>query len=148
MNLRDVKVPVELVSIANILRNAARYVERYGWCHSDTYEGIADVNGPIGLPVVNNPLEGWPPVDAVGAVGVVVHGYVFPNPYEPGLPRYELFAVVYRVLGDHLVQADVGYFIEHPGAPIHRWNDQPGMTARRVIDALNGAADWHEDNPR
>jgi hypothetical protein len=108
---------------AFLLRAAAVYLQRHGWCQEDYYQRDAD-----------NPT--MPPACAAGAIAMACYGRVIDPPASHHGPEQADFTAAMNVLDDYLYER----FGELP----YTFNDTPGRTAAEVIGVLNAAADHHE----
>jgi hypothetical protein len=126
-----------VVTPADILRGAARYLETHGWTQAVYYGGTAD--------------DAFPPACADGAIGMAAYGYcpLVPgdNHTDPGFRDYK------RAL-DHLMDYLDQVEEPPPGAPLlwdtdvidqgtnpFAWNDRDDQSAEQVIATLRAAAD-------
>jgi len=125
MNPTDPTEPV-VITPADILRAAAHYLYRHGWTQEAYYE-----------PMFNRP---WPAADALGAIGMAVHGHDHDNPLSRELPGWAQFTAAHDALNTHLKRVcDLGTRPEL--ITIGDWNDLPEQTAESVITVLRAAAD-------
>ncbi len=119
---------LSLVTPADILRGAARYLELHGWIQRDHY---SNQGGP------------FPPACAIGAIGMAAHGRLItiPTDHGPGARdcRHALnhLACYLDDLGITTPVADD--WSTEPATPID-WNDRDDQTAEQVIATLRAAA--------
>ncbi len=120
-----------VVTLADILRGAARYLELRGWTQRNYYTNAADP---------------FPPACAFGAIGLAAHGRLItiPTEYGPGI-RDCRRAIDYltRYLEDI---GDIAYGDEWSPEPTNpfEWNDRDSQTAETVIATLRAAADNYD----
>jgi hypothetical protein len=133
-----------VVTPADILRGAARYLEAHGWTQNVYYGGNAD--------------EAFPPACADGAIGMAAYGRVTACPgREKQDPGYRDYNRACDYFGGYLRQ--IGYQPPCdpwcPGDPdclcdndetevVFVWNDDPQCIKQDVVRALNAAADDYE----
>jgi hypothetical protein len=122
---------IRVTDPVQVLRDAADYLQRYGWAQGTLYwrhDG------------------GRPPVCAVGAIRIVVLG----PPMVEGLADTRAVRHVHRA-----VEVLAAYLIRHTGfqtgrgldvVQVTEWNDQPDRTATEVCTVMRRAADWYEQN--
>ena len=118
-----------VVTPADILRGAARYLEIHGWTQRDHY---SNQGGP------------FPPACALGAIGMAAHGHLVVLPCNSGPGRRDARRAR-QYLTDYLT--DLG-IIAAPAdewdttpATVYDWNDRDDQTAETVIATLHAAAD-------
>ena len=130
-----------VVTPADILRGAARYLTVYGWVQSSYYGGHD-----------NNP---FPPACADGAIGMAAFGGMTTCPGREGdNPHFRDYNRAFHVFSGHLQQTGWQPPCEPwcPGAEgclcakdaediVFAWNDDDTRTADDVIAALHAAAD-------
>ena len=121
--LRALTAPVpgdESVTPALVLRNAARYLERYGWIQGAYYDATA--------------MSFTPPACLVGAIGMVCYGGPVEAPAQhfddPGFLDFEEAVL-------HLDR----YLLVHGEIEAYAFNDAKDRTAEQVITVLCQAAD-------
>jgi hypothetical protein len=111
-----------IVTPADILRGAARYLQLHGWHQGDLY--------------ADTPAAITPPACALGAIGMAAFGGRI-STAEDGRDESD-----YRHATDALID-----YLYLTGADVAGtgslgdWNDEDGRTAAEVIAALNAAAD-------
>jgi hypothetical protein len=127
-----------VVTPADILRGAARYLDQHGWYRTAYYGGAED-----------NP---FPPADVVGAIAMAAYGKRHDDIYTPHAPDADIRAFrravdtfcdylsryepMCRLTGDEDVDLDLELspFI---------WNDDPQRTAlHATLALLHAAKDW------
>jgi hypothetical protein len=120
-----------VVTPADILRGAARYLELHGWTQGDYYAG-------------NEP---FPPACAIGAIGMAAHGvgtdcphFDGPNPRDCNLA----FAYLRGYLFDHGHITTLGNDWSTEATTTGEWNDRDDQTAATVIATLRAAADDYD----
>ena len=121
---------------AEILRDAARYLKRFGWIQG-SYYNLAD--GSVNTDV-------YPPACAGGAIAVVSYGQVVDDPYGAyTLAEHDEFTRVWDFFDDFLTLINAqSADIDDPDeerTSVFGWNDTPGRTIDDVIAVLNAAAD-------
>ncbi len=124
----DTDNPTVVVTPADILRGAARYLELHGWIQRDHY---SNQGGP------------FPPACAIGAIGMAAHGRLVTLPCTGGPGRSDArrarnYLTAYLTdTGVLTIPAD-DY---RPWPTVIDWNDRPDQTAVAVIASLHAAAD-------
>jgi hypothetical protein len=114
---------VEVASPAELLRFAALYLARHGWCQDDYYQ-----------PRAFNRLT--PPACAAGAIAMAAYGRCVDTPTTYAGPEKADFAVAMAVFDD--------WIWEHYLETAYTWNDDHGRTADQVIAAVNACADDYD----
>jgi hypothetical protein len=116
---------VATVDVASILRCAARYLDRHGWCQGAYFDQTAVCFTPAAC--------------LVGAVGMVCYGGPVEAPAQMfGTPEFDDFEATITHLDEFLL-------FEHGTPSAYEFNDADGRTAEQVITALRAAADDWED---
>jgi hypothetical protein len=130
--------PAADVTPADILRNAARYLHRYGWTQGDFFNTTL-TGGPA-----------FPPACATGAITMAVYGHpTDPRGNDPEYDdRADLCNRAMRCLdhflstGDYVTDPDpFGRVCPSPIEVVTDWNDEEGRTLDEVTAALTDAAD-------
>jgi hypothetical protein len=127
-----------VVTPADILRGAARYLEEHGW-HRGAYYG-------------GTPGQPFPPADAVGAIGMAAYGTRQDDLYTPDAPADDIrgFRRAVDCFCDYLgrtepmcrLSGDEDIDLDLELSPFV-WNDDPARHRLHVVLALNAAAkDW------
>ena len=120
---------LSVVTPADILRGAARYLEEHGWTQHLYYEG--------------GPEDAFPPACIDGAIGMAAYGRVTMIPgdesHDPGYRDYNL-ALTY--FNGYL--ADNGAYVDPDEPYPFRWNDDSTRTQAEVIATLRTAADEYD----
>ncbi len=117
-----------VVTPADILRGAARYLEIHGWTRATYY---SNHGGP------------FPPACAIGAIGMAAHGRLVTLPCTSGPGRHD----ARRARDYHTAYlTDTGVLSIpaddfRPWPTVIDWNDRPDQTAVAVIASLHAAAD-------
>jgi hypothetical protein len=127
-----------LVTPADILRGAARYLQLHGWCQGHLYA----TSGHTGdLP----PLG--PPACALGAIGIAALGQRLQDVADDNRPEWRDYTCASAALDDYLTLTGAKNTVPTPDgdspddASVGDWNDAPSRTAEDVIAALLAAAD-------
>jgi hypothetical protein len=118
-----------VVTPADTLRGAARYLELHGWHRRDYYANLD---------------EPFPAADVAGAIGMAAHGGFHDVPSVEG-PNIRDFTAAYTCLTSYLIGQ--GVIADDPDrAPmnIDWWNDDPWQTAEKVTATLRAAADEYD----
>ena len=140
-----------VVSPADILRGAARYLEVHGWTRGTYY--AADPGYASGRP--SGP---FPPACADGAIGMAAYGRITACPgretSDPAFRDYnrarELFDDYVESTGwesaylDTWCDGGTDYTCDPADEITFAWNDADGRTAADVIAALRAAADDYD----
>lgn len=123
-----------VVTPADTLRGAARYLELHGFNRGHFYALDAD-----------NPA--FPPACVIGALGMAAHGRLCDPPTSCGLPGDRDFRLAYSHLTGYLV--DQGHLITDDEwstgvSSVGEWNDNDEQAAEAVTAALRAAADDYD----
>jgi hypothetical protein len=118
---------------AQVMRDAALYLERHGWTQRALYR--------------HTPGEAFPAACAIGALAIVVYGEPLDNVHTPDRAETGLFTWVEGIFEDYLDAHDrlTNHDTEppHQGLGISDWNDDAYRTQTDVIATLRAAAhDW------
>ncbi|NUT23814.1 MAG: hypothetical protein HOV77_32015 [Hamadaea sp.] len=113
--------PTPVATPAQILRDAATYLQVYGWTTDNYYD--------------RSTAAAFPPACASGAIYYAACGVAYPATLDGLDSYYEAEDFFVRHLGLNPKQSDL---------PIADWNDRDGQTADTVITALRSAADAWE----
>jgi hypothetical protein len=121
-----------VITPADTLRGAARYLELRGWTQGDYYAFIAEVP--------------FPPACVTGAIGMAAHGTRVESPTTCSVPTAREFRLAFHYLSGYLIDNDlIGDNGTDPdeatGDAPFCWNDGYGQTADNVIATLRAAAD-------
>lgn len=124
-----------VVTPADILRGAARYLEIHGWHQGDYYAFIAAVP--------------FPPACVTGAIGMAAHGTRLESPTTGSVPTARDFRVAFHYLSGYLADNGLTATTATDSDEIDtdspfRWNDNDGQTAAMVITVLRAAADDYD----
>ena len=118
-----------VVTPADTLRGAARYLELHGWTRGDYYGSTRP----------------FPPACVIGALGMAAHGTITDCPFLTGRDTADCNRA-YRYLTQYLADqgeiAAPGPVIE--GLALSEWNDRDGQNADHVIATLRAAADEYD----
>ena len=128
---QDPTAPHEPASLAQPLRDAADYLQTYGWCHHALYGTDSTT----------------PPASLVGALAIVCYGHPNPNPY--GLPNtphadpaaFTAFITAGLILADFVGTHDaVDAHGNQLAYTIDDWNGEPYQSGGCIIATLRAAA--------
>ncbi len=119
------------VTLADVLRGAARYLQLHGWTQGQFF----DLTG--GTP------DAFPPACVAGAISIAASGHCVAHPYtDLGDEAADDAIRATRTLAAYL---DPDYASRETSAidVVGDWNDASGRTLAEVLDALTAAADGY-----
>lgn len=117
-------------TVADILREAAQYLQRHGWTQGQYY---------------TDPTSPHPKACALGAIAAVIYGEIHIEP-DLGHRCAEPVEAFDNYLYDSH-QTRMGFGESHD--TIADWNDKPDRTTQHVITALEAAAhQWEGEHPQ
>lgn len=118
-----------VVTPADILRGAARYLELHGWTQDSYYDHDSD--------------PAFPAACADGAIGMAAYGRLTTIPgRQIDDPHFALYQRADAYFNDYL--HTVGLLTDPDDVYTHGWNDTHGRTAADVIATLRAAADEYD----
>jgi hypothetical protein len=117
-----------VVTPADILRGAARYLELHGWTQGDYYARTG---------------EPFPPADMTGAIAVATFGYITECPFYEPAPIVRDYWQAVEAIALYLDGVGLLDPASDQGSP-YRWNDEPARTAEQVVTVLRAAADDYD----
>ena len=127
-----------VVTPADILRGAARYLEIHGWTQGSFYDLSHNKAAAAARP--------FPPACVTGAIGMAAHGTRIESPTTCSVATARDFRVAFHYLSGYLTDHDLIFIDpdEIDGDSPFCWNDDADQSAETVIATLRAAADDYD----